>query len=67
MPEAIATVVSGITFSLYTVSSLHGDSFAVSAEHESGLMNDPRVWAKQPLFFDHPANFHVSGIPEAWK
>jgi hypothetical protein len=50
MPQTMATVVSEITTSLYTVASLHGGTFAISAEHESGLMNDPRIWVNNRFF-----------------
>jgi len=45
MPQTMATVVSEITTSLYMVASLHG-----GAEHESGLMNDPRIWVNNRFF-----------------
>jgi hypothetical protein len=66
MPQTMATVVSEITTSLYTVASLHGGTFAISAEHESGLMNDPRIWVNN-RFFRSPSELPHFRIPEAWK
>jgi hypothetical protein len=58
MPQTMATVVSEITTSLYTVASLHGGTFAISAEHESGLTT---------AFFRSPSELPHFRIPEAWK